>query len=77
MTGVKLEGASNPLTPTSGVVTIPNAISTGTTGASNGLMTANQSLMLDQIGAWTWSSAPFDDSGMGTETTENFPFTVS
>lgn len=77
VTGVKLEGASNPLTPTSGVVTIPNAISTGTSGASNGLMTANQSLMLDQIGAWTWSSAPFDDSGMGTETTVNFPFTVS
>jgi len=78
VTGVKLEGASTALTPDSnGVVTIPNAISTGQTGASNGLMTANQSQMLDQIGAWTWSSAPFDENGMGTETTVNFPFTVS
>lgn len=75
--GVKLEGASNPLPPTSGVVTIPNVISTGTAGASNGLMTANQSLMLDQIGAWTWSYAEFSGSGMGTESTATFPFAVS
>ena len=77
ITGVKLEGASNPLTPTSGVVTIPNAVSTGTSGATNGLMTANQSQMLDQIAAWTWTYAQFDDSGMGAAQTATFPFTVS
>jgi hypothetical protein len=77
LTGVKLEGAQNALTPTNGVVTIPNAVSTGTSGATNGLMTANQSQMLDQIGAWTWSYAEFTSSGMGTENTATFPFTVS
>ena len=76
--GVKLAGAGSELTPSSaGVVTIPNAISTGTSGATNGLMTAAQSLMLDQISAWTWTYAPFTDSGMGTEQTSTFPFTVS
>ena len=75
--GVKLAGAGSELTPASGVVTIPNAISTGTSGATNGLMTAAQSLMLDQISAWTWTYAPFTDSGMGTEQTSTFPFTVS
>lgn len=74
--GVKLAGASTALTPSSGVVTIPDAIATGTTGASNGLMTANQAQMLEQIGAWTWSYAAFSDSGMGTESTSTFPFTV-
>lgn len=76
ITGVKLEGASSELTPVSGVVTIPNAIATGTSGASNGLMTASQAQMLAQIGAWTWSYATFSDSGMGTESTSTFPFTV-
>ena len=38
---VKLEGAASSLTPSSNVVTIPNAIATGETGASNGLMTAD------------------------------------
>jgi hypothetical protein len=37
---IKLEGAASTLTPASNVVTIPNAIATGQTGASNGLMTA-------------------------------------
>ena len=75
--GVKLAGAGSALTPTSGVVTIPNAISTGTSGATNGLMTAAQSLMLDQINSWTWTYAEFTSSGMGTEYTSTFPFTVS
>lgn len=78
LTGVKLDGASDELAPDpDGVVTIPNAVSTGQSGATNGLMTANQSQMLDQIGAWTWSYAPFDDSGAGAEQTSTFPFTVS
>lgn len=38
---VKLEGAASSLTPSSNVVTIPNAIATGETGATNGLMTAD------------------------------------
>lgn len=38
---IKLEGAASSLTPSSNVVTIPNAIATGQTGASNGLMTAD------------------------------------
>lgn len=39
--GVKLAGASSALTPDSNkVVTIPNAVATGETGATNGLMTA-------------------------------------
>lgn len=79
VSGVKLYGAQSALTPDSnGVVTIPNAISTGTSGATNGLMTANQSQMLDQIGAWTWSYATFDDDGMvGSQQTSTFPFSVS
>lgn len=38
---IKLEGAASTLSPSSNVVTIPNAIATGQTGASNGLMTAD------------------------------------
>lgn len=38
---IKLEGAASTLAPASNVVTIPNAIATGQTGASNGLMTAD------------------------------------
>ena len=38
---VKLEGAASSLTPSSNVVTIPNAVATGETGATNGLMTAD------------------------------------
>lgn len=48
--GVKLNGASAALTPDSGkVVTIPNAIATGTTGATNGLMTADDKQKLNGI----------------------------
>lgn len=44
--GVKLAGASAALTPSSKIVTIPNAVATGTTGATNGLMTADQAAAL-------------------------------
>ena len=48
--GVKLNGASSALTPDSNkVVTIPDAIATGTTGATNGLMTAADKQKLDGI----------------------------
>ena len=48
--GVKLSGASSALTPDSSkVVTIPNAIAAGTTGATNGLMTAADKQKLDGI----------------------------
>lgn len=75
ITGVKLEGASTNLTPSSGVVTIPNAIATGTSGASNGLMTADQALILAQLQNWTY--APFTSGGMGTEVQQTFPITQS
>lgn len=40
--GVKLDGAASALTPdASKNVTIPNAVATGETGATNGLMTAD------------------------------------
>lgn len=48
--GVKLYGASANLTPDSGkVVTIPNAIAQGATGATNGLLTAADKLKLDGL----------------------------
>lgn len=48
--GVKLNGASSSLTPDSNhVVTIPNAIASGTTGATNGLMTADDKKKLNSI----------------------------
>lgn len=48
--GVKLNGASSALTPDSNkVVTIPDAIATGTTGATNGLMTAADKQKLNGI----------------------------
>lgn len=48
--GVKLNGASSALTPDSNkVVTIPDAIATGTTGETNGLMTAADKQKLDGI----------------------------
>lgn len=48
--GVKLNGASSALTPDSNkVVTIPDAIATGTTGATNGLMTATDKQKLNGI----------------------------
>lgn len=45
---IKLEGAASSLTPSSNVVTIPNAIATGETGASNGLMTADDKKTVSQ-----------------------------
>lgn len=48
--GVKLNGASSALTPDSNkVVTIPDAIATGATGATNGLMTAADKAKLNGI----------------------------
>ena len=48
--GVKLNGASSALTPDSNkVVTIPDAVATGTTGATNGLMTAADKQKLNGI----------------------------
>lgn len=48
--GVKLNGASSALTPDSNkIVTIPDAIATGTTGATNGLMTAADKQKLNGI----------------------------
>lgn len=48
--GVKLNGASSALTPDSNkVVTIPDAVETGTTGATNGLMTAADKKKLNGI----------------------------
>jgi hypothetical protein len=48
--GVKLDGASSALTPDSNkVVTIPDAVATGTTGATNGLMTAADKAKLNGI----------------------------
>lgn len=77
LTGVQLEGAQSALTPSSGVVTIPNAVATTAQNPTNGLMTPAQATELDQIAAWTWSYAPFTDSGEGSESTATFPFTVS
>jgi hypothetical protein len=51
--GVKLDGAANALTPAgnNNEVTIPNAVATGTTGATNGLMTADDKAKLNGIAA--------------------------
>jgi len=46
---VKLAGASSNLTNSSGTVTIPNAVATGASGATNGLMTAADKLKLDNL----------------------------
>ena len=46
---VKLDGASSNLTNSNGTVTIPNAVATGTSGATNGLMTAADKLKLDNL----------------------------
>lgn len=47
--GVKLAGASSALTPSSKIVTIPNAVATGSTGATNGLMTADDKKKLSDL----------------------------
>jgi hypothetical protein len=46
---VKLDGASSNLTNTNGTVTIPNAVATGASGATNGLMTAADKQKLDNL----------------------------
>lgn len=63
--GVKLEGASSSLTPASGVVTIPNAVATGETGATNGLLTAADKAKIDNI-PQAGTSTPEMDSGSGS-----------
>jgi len=61
--GVQLEGASAVLPPdsTTKVVTIPNAIPTGTTGASNGLITADDQAKLEK--ATVYQENPYDSTG--------------
>ena len=72
LTGVQLEGAQSALTPSAaGVVTVPNAISTGTSGATNGLLTADRSLILDQLQNWEY--AEFTSGGAGADTPQTFP----
>ena len=59
--GVKLEGAASALTPdVNKVVTIPNAIATGETGATNGLMTADDKKAIDK--AVQYVENPYDQS---------------
>ena len=54
--GVKLNGASSALTHDSNnVVTIPDAVATGTTGATNGLMTSDDKKKLNGIASGTAS----------------------
>jgi len=61
--GVQLEGAASVLPPdvSTKVVTIPNAIPTGTTGASNGLITADDQAKLDK--AAVYQANPYDSTG--------------
>lgn len=64
--GVKLAGASSALTPDANkVVTIPNAIATGETGATNGLMTAADKKKLSDLKEITITSTSVSD---GTNT---------
>ena len=77
LTGVKLEGAQSPLQAQSGVVTIPNAVATGTSGATatNGLMTADQALILAQLQNWEY--AQFTSSVAGSDQSQTFPISQS
>lgn len=63
--GVKLAGASANLTPSAGVVTIPNAVSSGQTGASNGLLTAADKYKIDNI-PQAGTATPAMSSGSGS-----------
>lgn len=59
--GVKLEGATDPITPdASDIVTIPNAVATGETGATNGLMTADDKKVINT--AVQYVENPYDQS---------------
>lgn len=72
--GVKLEGASSSLTPASGVVTIPNAVATGETGETNGLMTAADKSKLDTLKEITVTSTSVSD---GTTTFNKYTHPTS
>ena len=67
---VKLDGASSNLTNSNGTVTIPNAVATGASGATNGLMTAADKLKLDNLDnahlghAYGTCSEAVDDGGI-------------
>ena len=68
--GVKLAGAASALTPDSNKnVTIPNAVATGTTGATNGLMTADDKKRLGEVTKVQSSSTNGNIKIDGTETT--------
>ena len=68
--GVRLAGAASALTPDSNKhVTIPNAVATGATGATNGLMTANDKKRLDELTKVEASSTNGNIKIDGTETT--------
>lgn len=68
--GVRLAGAASALTPDSNKhVTIPNAVATGTTGATNGLMTADDKKRLGELTKVEASSTNGNIKIDGTETT--------
>lgn len=68
--GVKLAGAASPLTPDSNRhVTIPNAVATGATGATNGLMTADDKKRLGELTKVESSSTNGNIKIDGNETT--------
>ena len=73
ITGVQLAGAQSPLNPVSGVVTIPNVVSsTSASGGTSGLMLATDKEALDTMN--TWTEATFGDNGItGSESTVTFP----
>ena len=62
--GVKLAGAASNLSPSGGVVTIPNAVATGT-GETNGLLTAADKTKIDNI-PQAGTATPAMDSGAGS-----------
>jgi len=72
--GVKLEGAASSMTPASGVVTIPNAVATGETGETNGLMTAADKSKLDTLKEITVTSTSVSD---GTNTFNKYTHPTS
>lgn len=64
--GVKLNGASSALTHDSNnVVTIPDAVATGTTGATNGLMTSDDKKKLNGIASGTASPLMDGNASVG------------
>lgn len=68
--GVRLAGAASPLTPDSNRhVTIPNAVATGATGATNGLMTADDKKRLGELTKVEASSTNGNIKIDGSETT--------